>query len=145
VDFCCRFLRFLEHTGQSNTFPSHSTLAYILVSVGVGRLNWGIGVALAALVLPLISIPLIYIGGHYPIDVISSVALAIVVLALVWQWSVPLPLVNWLTRPGRRASLRELLLILWIFELAEGFRGATDILISVKHYMLAVGQTAGRL
>jgi membrane-associated phospholipid phosphatase len=119
--------------GSSNSFPSHSTLAYFLVSAGVGRLNWRISVALAALVLPLISIPLIYIGGHYPIDIISSVVLATVVLALVWQWPVPVPVANWLARKGRKAALRELFIIFWIFELAEGFRGATDILISVKH------------
>jgi len=130
--------------GSYNSFPSHSTLAYMLVSLGLGRLDWRISVVLSVLVIPLISIPLIYLGGHYPIDVISSVMLAILVLALVWQWSVPIPLVNWLVRPGRRAALRELLLILWIFELAEGFRGATDLLINIKHYLLATGQAAAR-
>ena len=128
--------------GNYNSFPSHSTLAYILVSLGVGPINWRISVVLSLLVIMLISIPLIYVGGHYPIDVISSVVLAIVVLALVWQWSVPAPVANWLARPGRKAALRELLLIFWVFEMAEGFRSATDILISVKHYLFAAGQTA---
>jgi membrane-associated phospholipid phosphatase len=127
--------------GSYNSFPSHSTLAYILVSVGVGRLNWRIGVVLSVLVIPLISLPVIYVGGHYPIDIISSIVLAIFVLVLVWQWSAPVPLANWLARPGRKAAVRELLLILWIFELAEGFRSATNILISVKHYLSAASQT----
>jgi len=77
------------------------------------------------------------VGGHYPIDVLASVVLAAVVLPLVWRWRVPEKVENWLTTKGRGSRLRELALILWVFELGEGFKGSIYILATIRHYVLS--------
>lgn len=54
--------------GTFNSFPSHATLAYFAVAAGLWSLNRRLGLTLALLVLGLVSLPRIYLGGHYPID-----------------------------------------------------------------------------
>jgi len=121
--------------GNLNSFPSHSTLAYFMVAAGVWPLNRRASLWLSVGVLTLISLPRLYVGGHYPIDVLASLVLVIVVLALVWRWQVPASVASWLVRSGPGTFLREFLLILWVFELGEGFRGSTNILFEIRHYL----------
>jgi membrane-associated phospholipid phosphatase len=121
--------------GNSNCFPSHATLAYFMVAAGLWPLNRGSSVVLAVVVLALISLPRVYIGGHYPIDVFASLVLGIAVLGAVWQCPIPSNLRDWLNQKGREATVREFLLILWVFELGEGFSGSTSILNKLRHYI----------
>ena len=116
--------------GSYDSFPSHATLAYFIVAAGVWPLNRRLAVALAVWVLVFISFPRIFVGGHYPIDVIASLALGIVVLLVIWQWNPGQTRLEWLVSP--RNAWRELVLILWLFELGEEFGGLTNALIEIK-------------
>jgi membrane-associated phospholipid phosphatase len=118
----------LRGHGTGDCFPSHATLAYTMVAMGLWRLHRGISMALAILVLPLIAIPRIYVGGHYPIDILASLVLGVIVLLAVWQWSTAARLARWLTQVGGDSQLRELLFFLWVFELANGFSGTGYVL-----------------
>jgi membrane-associated phospholipid phosphatase len=122
--------------GSADSFPSHSTLAYFTVSAGFWPLSRRLSLLLTAAVLGLISLPRIYVGGHYPIDVLASLLLVVLVLPLVWLWRIPQPVSNWLTSGGAGSRLRELLLILWVFELGEGFKGSTYILATMCHCLV---------
>jgi membrane-associated phospholipid phosphatase len=135
-DFQALYPRYFWNNGSLDSFPSHSTLAYFTVSAGLWPLNRRVSLILSAVVLGLVSLPRMYVGGHYPIDVLASLALAATVLPLVWRWRVPEPVANWLTEKGRATRLRELALILWVFELGEGFKGSTYILATIRHYFL---------
>jgi membrane-associated phospholipid phosphatase len=123
------------NNGNSNCFPSHATLAYFMVAVGLWPLNRRVSVALSVVVLALISLPRVYLGGHYPIDILASLVLVIAVLGLVWRCPIPSPLVDWLNRKAAEATVRKFLLILWVFELGEGFGGSSTILNKVAHYL----------
>lgn len=118
------FPRYLWGHGTRNCFPSHSTLAYITVTMGLWRLNRGLSVVLSVLVLACVSIPRVYLGGHYPIDVVFSCVLGLCALLGVWQWPLPKRVSNWLTRRGSGTTIRDCLFFLWTFELGEGFHGA---------------------
>lgn len=121
--------------GNPNSFPSHSTLTYFLVAMGFWPLSRRISMVLSILLFPLIILPRIYVGGHYPIDVVASLVLAVSTLALVWQWRVPTVIANALSPQAPRPTLREVLFILWVFELAQEFGGIQGIIAGLRRIM----------
>jgi membrane-associated phospholipid phosphatase len=118
------FPRYLWGNDNTNCFPSHSTLAYFTVTMGFWPLKRGLSVLLSLLVLALVSMPRMYLGGHYPIDIVFSCALSLCALICVWQWHLPNRVSEWLIRRGSGTTVRDCLFFLWTFELGEGFRGA---------------------
>jgi undecaprenyl-diphosphatase len=121
--------------GTFDSFPSHSTLAYFAVAVGLWTFNRVLSLVLALLVLGLVSIPRIYLGGHYPIDVAASIVLAIAAVTLIQQCKLPGAIAEWLVRRGSGTAVREFLFMFWIFELGEGFRGSISFLMKVKRLL----------
>ncbi len=116
--------------GSYDSFPSHATLAYFMVAAGIWPLNRRLSLALTVWVLAFISFARIYVGGHYPIDVLASLVLGVAVLLVVCRWNPSQSSLQWLVSP--RNGWRELVLILWLFELAEEFRGLTNALFQLK-------------
>jgi len=120
--------RSLWETGNPNCFPSHSTLIYFLIAVGFWRFKRWVSVLLIAGVFLLISIPRLYVGGHYPIDIIAAV-----LCAAAAQWAAHLICVQrGTTRPltctASKGLAVEAFLFLWLFELGNGFRSSYWIL-----------------
>jgi membrane-associated phospholipid phosphatase len=118
------FPQYLWGGGTQNCFPSHSTLVYFAVALGFWPLRKSLSVFLAAFALLAVSLPRVYLGGHYPIDVLFSCLLILGVFAAASVWKVPEPITRWLSRQGRGTRIRDCLFFLWIFEVGEGFRGA---------------------
>lgn len=118
------FPHYLWGNGSWNCFPSHSTLAYFTLAAGLWPLKRVLSVSLCVLALAFVSLPRVYVGGHYPIDVLFSCVLGILVLLGVWRWPVPASVSNWLMKRGPRTTLRDWMFFLWTFEVGEGFRGA---------------------
>jgi len=110
--------------GSTNCFPSHSTLVYLTVVLGFFPLSRMTGALLVPYTFLAVSLPRIYVGGHYPIDVAGSAVLSLGAILFV-----QLSLMNsrvrealvWLSTRGK---MTELLLLLWLCELGEGFRAA---------------------
>jgi membrane-associated phospholipid phosphatase len=110
-------------SGSGNSFPSHSTLVYFLVAIGLWPLDRRWSGALAVLVAPLISLPRIYVGGHYPVDILAALGLAAVALWAVRRiCALPRP-ADWMRRGVQLGWFTEVVFFLWLFELGEGFRG----------------------
>jgi membrane-associated phospholipid phosphatase len=118
--------------GSRDSFPSHATLLYFTVALGIWPLKRSLSAILCVLTLVLISFSRVYVGGHYPIDVLSSLVLAFVILVAVWRWRIPTVVASWLAEPARNLGVRELLLVGWIFELGEEFGGITSLLLRVR-------------
>ena len=123
------FPQYLWGQGTANCFPSHSTLAYFMVAVGFWPLRRDLSIALALWTVISVSLPRVYLGGHYPIDVLASMILVFAVLGATWKWQVPPSLAKWLVSVAPRIGMRNLFLSIWIFELAEGFR-VTEFLVN---------------
>jgi membrane-associated phospholipid phosphatase len=128
VDFRDLFPAYLWGTGTDNSFPSHSTLVYILVAFGFWPLSRTISVLSVVFVLLFISLPRIYVGGHYPIDVLATLPFAVAVLLLVSWWAAGSELANTLVRVFSAGGWAGLILFFWFFELAEGFSSLGDLL-----------------
>jgi len=122
-DFQSLYPGYLWAYGNENCFPSHSTLICLIVAIGLLPLHRKIAAALVAFVIVAISLPRIYVGGHYPIDVAASVVLAIVCyLAVRALRSLPQvqAVLSW---AASRGLWSECAIFLWSFELGDGFRG----------------------
>jgi undecaprenyl-diphosphatase len=129
--FQALFPHYLWKFGNENSFPSHSTLIYFLVAAGLWPITRKWSAALMIWVLLAISLPRIYMGGHYPTDVLSSILLA---LAFLWITHRAAPLARTvIARIAAGSMWIEGILFLWLFELAEGFRSAGDILRALWH------------
>jgi membrane-associated phospholipid phosphatase len=122
--FRALFPPYLWGEGSSNSFPSHSTLVYFMVSVGFWPISRKVSLALAAWTLVFVSFPRMYLGGHYPIDVVFSVVLGLMIIVAIWNWPIISNVGNWLILESRQTRFRNALLFLWIIELGDGFRGA---------------------
>ena len=130
------FPGYLWGQGRWNCFPSHSTLAYFMVAAGFWSLNRGLSVSLSLLALGIVSLPRVFLGGHYPIDILFSCVLGIGTLAVVGRWRESRTIQGWLIRRGRGTAIRDWLLFLWVFELGGGFRG-TEFLVAAVRRLLA--------
>ena len=119
--------------GNENCFPSHSTLICLIVAIGLLPLHRKIGTILVAFVFLAISLPRIYVGGHYPIDMAASVVLAIVCYCAVRALSL-LPrvqaILGW---AASRGLWSECIIFLWSFELGDGFRGTLMTVATLRH------------
>jgi membrane-associated phospholipid phosphatase len=123
------FPRYLWTSGEGNSFPSHSTLVYFVMSAGLWPLSRRISAILCAWVLLAVSLPRVYIGGHYPTDVLASVAIALAFLWVAWRagesrWGIRL-----LDRIALGGPWIELAIFFWLFELGEGFRSAGELVL----------------
>lgn len=126
-DFQPLFPRYLWGNGSANCFPSHSTLAYFTIAAGFWPLHRRLSLWLSVLALSLVSLPRVYAGGHYPIDVLFSCCLGLSILVATWCWPVLTKLATWPLRIELPGWLIDLVVFLWIFELAEGFRAAESL------------------
>ena len=130
------FPDYLWGIGSRDSFPSHATLAYFVVAAGIWTINRTASVLLSLGVLLLICLPRLYLGGHYPVDVVSSIILVLIILSAISRWKLPNRVSDYMVRGGRQGLLREILLFLWIFELAEGFDSGKYILVHTARHLL---------
>jgi membrane-associated phospholipid phosphatase len=115
------------YQGNWNCFPSHSTLIYLIVAAGLWPFKRWLSALLMLWVLLAISLPRVYVGGHYPVDVLAAILLAVVALWTARHICAN-PRVSGLLMQGSSMGLRiEWLLFLWLFELGEGFRSSNSI------------------
>jgi undecaprenyl-diphosphatase len=129
------FPRYRWGSGTWNCFPSHSTLAYFTVAAGLWPLRRSLSIALSVLALACVSLPRVYLGGHYPIDVLFSCVLGVLALVAVSRWNVPAPISQWLSKGGAGTAIRDWLFFLWVFEFGEGFRGV-EFFAGFVHHLL---------
>jgi membrane-associated phospholipid phosphatase len=132
------FPRYLWGQGTWNCFPSHSTLAYFTVTAGFWSLNRRLSAVLSVLALVVVSLPRVYLGGHYPVDVLFSCALSICMLVAISRWLIPPAVTQWLVRRGPGTAIRDCLLFLWVFELGEGFRGTEFLAAALRRLLIAL-------
>jgi membrane-associated phospholipid phosphatase len=128
-EFQALFPPYLWTSGEGNSFPSHSTLVYFVMSAGLWPLSRRISAILCGWVLLGVSLPRVYIGGHYPTDVLASVAIALAFLWMAWRvgesrWGIRL-----LDRVALDGSWIELAVFFWLFELGEGFSSSVDLIL----------------
>jgi membrane-associated phospholipid phosphatase len=132
--------RYFWDEGNSNCFPSHSTLIYLIVAAGLWPFKRWVSALLMLWVLLAISLPRVYVGGHYPVDVLASIFLTAIAI-----WTARLVCSSPRTSAlfGRIISKKmfvEVFLFLWLFELGEGFRSSYSIATYIAHAARNIGR-----
>jgi hypothetical protein len=106
----------------------------MIVAIGFLPLHRGIATALIVFALVGISLPRVYLGGHYPLDVVASVVLAVASYLAVQALSSisrVQALLNW---AGTRGLWSECLIFFSSFELGNGFQG-TMLTVSMSSHL----------
>lgn len=113
----------LANPNQSS-FPSMSTSVYSSVAAGVFSLYRWLGVSLWILVIVAIAVPRMYVGGHYPADVLVGIVLGI---SGYWVARKAEPCLSgrmhlWLEGNRWMRITTEIVVFLWIVQMAVEFR-----------------------
>lgn len=110
---------------NDNSFPSQSTALYAVVAAGIFSLNRVVSSALWVAVLIFVSLPRVFIGGHYPSDVFAGVILGLLGYFAARTLLEP-SLHPYLERLFERATwprvLGECFVFAWILQIAVEFR-----------------------
>jgi membrane-associated phospholipid phosphatase len=121
--------------GNHNCFPSHSTLIYLLVAAGFWPFKRWLSALLMLWVLLGISAPRVYVGGHYPIDILAGILIAAIALWMARRICATPRVAGLFSQIITKDGISlDLFLFLWLFELAEGFRSS---------YIIAMGLARG--
>lgn len=125
---------------NTNSFPSQSTAVYVSVATGIRPLRRRLGTVLWLIAVVLVALPRVYVGGHYPSDVVGGVLVGLtaylVAVRLLGPWlndrlaSVIAGERSW------RAVVLLLTVFVWIFELATGFHEVVWLFAALKHHVL---------
>ena len=117
--------RYIFTNPEGSSFPSQSVTVYGSLAAGIYSLHKAAGWFLWMGVVLLVGLPRIYVGGHYPTDVLAGIILGLAGYAsaryLLEAWLVP-RLEQVFT--GRRwlRLLGEVIVFVWILQVAVGFR-----------------------
>jgi membrane-associated phospholipid phosphatase len=115
---------YLSENINVNSFPSQSTALYAAVAAGIFSLNRALGSALWVGVGVLVSLPRVYVGGHYPTDVFVGLLLGLLGYVGVRTWLEPRldRYIDWLFRQTTWPRvLGEFVVFVWILQIAVEF------------------------
>jgi undecaprenyl-diphosphatase len=109
---------------NTNSFPSQSTALYSAVAAGVYSLEKRTGLLLWAGVALLVAIPRMYVGGHYPSDVLAGLVLGLAgyAVARLVLAGYLIPVERLFADRNRLRPLWQALIFTWILEVAVEFR-----------------------
>jgi undecaprenyl-diphosphatase len=130
--------RYIYRNESASSFPSQSTTLYAAVASGVFSLNRPVGGLLWVGVVLLVGLPRIYVGGHYPLDVVAGM-----LLGLAGYAAARYLLESRLARPLERIFrgrtwmqvLGELVVFAWILQVAVGFRDVVWLRNVLRYFL----------
>lgn len=116
---------YISENVNDSSFPSQSTALYAAVAAGVFSLNRVAGSALWIAVPLLVGLPRMYVGGHYPTDVVVGLLLGLLAYFFTRTFLEPRldPSIGGVfERSAGRRVLGEFLVFVWILQIAVEFR-----------------------
>jgi membrane-associated phospholipid phosphatase len=115
---------YLDPDPNINSFPSQSTALYSAVAAGVRTESKLVGAFLGLMVVVLVALPRMYVGGHYPSDILAGVVLGLVGSSSAFYFLEP-RLAPWVEKTfdagGRWRVLIEIAAFIWILQIAVEF------------------------
>lgn len=130
--------RYIYRNESASSFPSQSTTLYAAVASGVSSLHRVTGSLLWVGVVLLVGLPRMYVGGHYPTDVLAGM-----VFGLAGYTTARYLLEPRLARPTERVFkgrmwlqvLGELVVFAWILQVAVGFRDVVWLKNVLRYFL----------
>lgn len=116
--------QYLIQNINDNSFPSDSTALYAAVAAGIFSLNRLLGVVLFVLVILFVSLPRMFVGGHYPTDIFAGLVLGLLGYFIARRF-MKLWLHRYVDQIFERASwirvVGEFMVFVWIVQIAVEF------------------------
>ena len=122
---------------NTNSFPSDSTALCTSIAIGIFSLNRMMGAVLLAAVPLIVSLPRMYVGGHYPSDVLAGLLIGFLsywISRIAFDRTLSARIASFGSRPGWPRILLETCVFLWIFEVAVSFQEAVWILNTLHFF-----------
>lgn len=117
--------RYIYLDPGASSFPSQSTTLYAAVAAGIWSFHKRAGWLLWIGVVFLVGLPRIYLGGHYPTDVVAGIVIGLAGYGVARRLFEP-KLVSCaereLSHGGWREGIIELMVFAWILLVATEFR-----------------------
>lgn len=129
--------KYLIWDENTNSFPSDSTAVYTAIAVGLVSLNRKAGVMLLAAVLLFVSLPRMYVGGHYVTDVLAGLVIGLASYAIArfaFDGKLSGQILAVGRRPGWRHVVLELCVFLWILEVAVSFQEGLWVVHALPYF-----------
>lgn len=123
-----RYPQYFDENININSFPSQSMTVYSVIAAGIYSLHRRAGWFLWALTVFFVGLPRIYVGGHYPSDVLAGLFLGLTSYAVSSLWfekRVVVRLDQKIEADVRARMMRDAMLFVWIWQVAAGFRQVT--------------------
>jgi membrane-associated phospholipid phosphatase len=122
---------------NTNSFPSQSTALYSAVAAGIYSLDAFLGSILWVGVPTLVALPRVYVGGHYPTDVVTGLVIGIAGYLLaryLLEGRLVAPIERFFEGGGRLRMLWELIVFGWISQIAVEFRDVVWLKNSLHYF-----------
>lgn len=119
---------------NANSFPSDSAILYSTVAFGLATWNRTVSRALLGWLLIFIEPIKIFVGGHYPSDIVAGVLVGFCSLQVAKALIRPQPRLGSLV--GSQEIVSQLILFLWLFEVGNEFRDVSGLLHNALHSKL---------
>jgi membrane-associated phospholipid phosphatase len=114
-----------------NSFPSDSAMLYSTVAFGMAAWSRKLSMALLGWLVVFVEPIRIFVGGHYPSDILAGVLLGFCSLRAATVLIQSLPQIASLA--SSQATVFRLILFLWLFEIGNEFKDVSELLHSALH------------
>jgi membrane-associated phospholipid phosphatase len=114
---------YILRNSNASSFPSQSTAVCAAIAAGIYALHKRSGAWLWFAVVALVSLPRIYLGGHYPSDVLAGLACGEAGYLLARSAEKSLTHVWPVLQKSWSGLGVTILIFMWVHEIATGFRG----------------------
>ena len=119
---------------NSNSFPSDSAILYSTVAFGMAAWSRKLGMVLLGWLLIFIGPLRIFVGGHYPTDILAGVLIGFCSLQAAKALVRSLPRLESLA--SSQATIFRVIFFLWLFEVGNEFKDVSDLLHNVLHLVM---------
>jgi len=130
--------RYIYTNPEGSSFPSQSVTVYGSLAAGIYSLHKAAGWFLWVGVVLLVGLPRIYVGGHYPTDVLAGIILGLAGYGAARYWLEP-RLVRHaegiLKGKAWLRALGQLTVFAWILQVATGFRDVVWLKIAFQYLL----------
>jgi membrane-associated phospholipid phosphatase len=127
---------YLDKNTNMSSFPSQETALCSAIAAGIYSLRRSWGTSLWFAVIAFVGLPRIYVGGHFPSDIVAGIACGMIGYRMAYYLETPFsePLRLATEENAKLRSLAAVILFLWIIQVGTGFRMAEWIRDSVSLY-----------
>jgi len=129
------FPPYIEPNPNTNSFPSMSTAVYGSVAAGIYSIHRPTGLFLWVALPLLVSLPRMYVGGHWSSDIVAGLAFALVGYAVA-RYLLETPLLarleTALADHRRWMIVTDFFVFIWILQIAVEFREAVWLVSAFK-------------